>query len=281
MNKLSILIMLLVMISPAVASQEMPPSVIMPDSPLYDVKLVFEDIHEFVTFPIADKLALRQEHLQSRLNELQYEVSNNYNKNTEKLIQKIHIKQLEIEESLTAIQNTCVSQDTCYVINRGLKDKIGSVPLQNISDYRKYINKHSQEVLTTLINNPNIPNQSREGLENTLNMTMKYPTSKISANMVQGEYSINPLYLSMLPFTTIAVADPNENKWYTITVENDKIIILDYLIKETPQYYIYPTPSQVESFENIARHINKDGMTIQDKIRVFKLWYDIEKIEVK
>lgn len=272
MKKISILLLILITtLSSATAVQETPSSIIMPDSPLYDLKLIFEDIHEAVTLPIQDKLTLRQEHLQSRLNELQYEVRNNYNKNTKKLLQRIQIKQLEIEESLATIQSSC-PLDACYVINKGFKE--------NISEYRNYINNHGQEVITTLINNPSMPEQSRKGLENALNMTAKYQT-RISANMVQGTYSIDPIYTSILPFTTIAVLDPNKNKWYTITIENDKIIILDYLSNDQPQYYIYPTSSQLQSFENIVKHINKNSLTIQDKIQIFKLWYSIKKVEVE
>lgn len=272
MKNLPILLLILITISPmAAAVQETPPSSIMPDNPFYDLKLIFEDIHEAMTLSLQDKLTLRQEHLQSRLNELQYEARNNYNKNTERLLQRIQIKQLEIEESLATIQNSCPS-DACYVMNKGFKE--------NITEYRNYINNHSQEVITALINNPSMPEQSREGLENALNMTVKRQT-RISANMVQGAYSINPIYTSILPFTTVSVLDPNENKWYTITIENGKIIILDYLSNDQPQYYIYPTSSQLQSFENIAKHINRDGLTIQDKIQLFRLWYSIKKVEVK
>ncbi len=249
---------------------------ITPDSPLYDLKLWFEDLQETLTFNDAKKLSLKQEHLQNRMNELRYDMLKGNNKNTEKLMQKIQIKQLELIADSTAGEESV---------------------------------KRSTVVLTNLLNDTRMPEQSRKGLENAVNKTIlsmnrlkisiknnngspeiiniKIPKTikeegeriNISANMVQGTYTANPQYLSLLPFTNVAVLDPNEDKWYTITIENDKIIILDYLNRDTPQYYLYPTSSQLSSLESIARKINKNGITIKDKIQLLKLWYNIKKVE--
>ena len=251
---------------------------ITPDSPFYDFKLWFEDLQETLTFNDAKKLILKQEHLQNRMNELRYEMSKGNNKNTEKLMQKIQIKQLELIADSTAGEESV---------------------------------KRSTVVLTNLLNDTRMPEQSRKGLENAVNKTIlsmnrlkitiknnngspeiinvNIPKTikeegeriNISANMVQGTYTANLQYLSLLPFTNVAVLDPNEDKWYTITIENDKIIILDYLNRDTPQYYLYPTSSQLSSLESIARKINKNGITIKDKIQLLKLWYSIKKVENK
>lgn len=303
MYKKIILITLVLLISTtSVSAQETQESIskstITPDSPFYGIKLWLEDIQETLTFNEVKKLTLQQEHLQNRMNELRYETLNNYNKNTEKLLQKIQIKQLEIEEILDnipkcpAIADGWNTRQSCYFnyINTSMKGVLNE-------DGELTVIKHSQEVLTNLLNNPRMPEQSRKGLENALNKTIKtikIPIKSedevsddtlynvmISANMVQGTYTANPVYLSFLPFTNVAVLDPSENKWYSIVIENDKIIILDYLSRDTPQYYLYLTSSQIKSFELTARRINQNGMTTKDKIQLLKLWYGIKKEEVR
>jgi hypothetical protein len=261
------------------------------DSPFYGIKLWIEDTQESLTFNIFNKLNLQQEHLQNRLDELQYEATSNNNINTEKLLQKIQIKQLEISQTLSNIENNNCAKPaigstaipTCYISINGSFIKI--------DDIRNQANTNAQQVIGNLLNDTSMPEQSHNGLVNALNNTiLRYSTNikdtnptpstiNISANIVQGTYQVNPTYLSILPFTSASILDPNENKWYSISVKNNQVIILDYLNKDTPQYYLYPTSSQMSSFSSIASHINKNGLGFGDKIDMFKLWYGIKKVK--
>lgn len=98
---------------------------------------------------------------------------------------------------------------------------------------------------------------------------------------LQGTYMIDQRYLSIFPFTIIAVLDPNDNNWYTISIEGNKVTILNHLTVEPPQYYLYPTILQLQSFESILAHIKRNGLTILDKLQLIELWYDVKKIEVE
>ena len=233
---------------------------------LYSLKLTLEDLQEKITFNTAKKALLKQEHLRNRINELKYEIYLNQNKNTAKLLQKIQEKRLEIEEHIDNSDLRCQGDISACADN--VKKVIESESRGNI------------EVLNNLLNNPNMPEASRKGLENAINKSgMGIMRKELKANMVQGTFDASPKALTLLPFKSAMVYEPSEQKWYSIVIFSDKVVISAETLNN-PDVYVYPTQKQMTKLNKIITGINKHGkITSGDKIELTLLWYQIQKKE--
>lgn len=235
---------------------------------LYSVKLGWETLQETLTVDATKKSLLKQEHLKNRINELKYEVYLNRNKNTAKVLQKIQEKRLEIEEQLEMNR-----------LKYDLEDSLCATCTYNKTDIGKaldYQNKKNIEVLNNLLNNPNMPNASKKGLQNAINNSgMKI----LTANMAQGNYRVSSSVMSMLPFRTAMIYEPTEKIWYSVIINRDSVSISTNPLSQ-PDVTLYPTKLQMIDLNNIACEINNNGLSWKVVGRLTKLWYSIPKEEV-
>ena len=264
---LTILTILLLSDYPAQSAEESIPIPSIPaSSPLYGAKISIQDIQEWLTFNTQQRLLLKQQHLDERLAELKYESIANYNRNSEKIIQKIQIKRLEIEQDLEKLKPECVDSTSNTVIRCDFKDANDTASI-----LYKSVSRHNTEVLTKLLASPTMPEASKKGLTNALNRS----GIKITANQVQSAtYNTDT---SLIPFRRANFYDPTQKKWFSIIVNSNAIRINNGALSN-PEYTIYPTSAQIAEIESMANKVNKQGrLTTKDKIALSWLWFAIEK----
>lgn len=161
-----IIILLITAISSAVPEEPNIPQ-FPPGHSLYKLKLVYEKLQETFTFNKIKLIRLKQEHMQNRIDELRYEITYKNSNHAEELIEKIKVKENEIEE-ITNRYPKCIDGMT----GRGGGCQMQYQNRKEILDFSgddfKITIKNSQEVLTNLLNDPRMPNSSKKGLENAL-----------------------------------------------------------------------------------------------------------------
>ena len=240
------------------------PSITVPRIPpghfLYSLKLGWESLQEAVAFDATKKALLKQEHLRNRINELKYEVYLNGNKNTAKLLQKIQEKRLEIEEHIDNSDLRC----------NGLDDSACADKVKKVLESQT---RNNIEVLNSLLNNPKMPNASKKGLMNAVN---KSGMKQLKANMVQSNYKVSSSVVSMLPFRTANIYELSEKTWYSVTINRNSVTISPHRLS-LADVTLYPTRSEMNEFNSIAKSINKNGLGWKEVGRLTKLWYNIKK----
>ncbi len=98
---------------------------------------------------------------------------------------------------------------------------------------------------------------------------------KIKANMSMNYYSE---YASTIPFSRAMIFSPVEQKWYSAVVLSDKVYITDESTLTNPEYYVYPTESQILELKELMTKVNSSGgLNWYDKARLFTLWFNMKK----
>lgn len=121
-------------VPPAQAQQESIHISIAPGTIFYPVKLFLESAREAMTINPIQKVNVQQEHLQERLNELQYEAQFNNNKNSEQLIQ-------EIQEKRTSIQTAIMD----------INEVPDAIKYRTLDEYRESTTEETEELISSIL----------------------------------------------------------------------------------------------------------------------------------
>lgn len=255
-----------------------------PDSILYPVKLWIEDAQETLQGIVSGKeamLKLKEQHLQNRMDELQYEARFNNNKNSAKLLQRIQTKRLEIEEEFDKLKNSCEP-------NCGQAGGEATFKTKEANDlYVQYSAqvRHNTEVLNGLLNSPTMPAASKNGLMNAVNRSgvrVEKPEDvvggsgkiKVGANMTQMYQSSS---LRLVPFKSANFYVQSDNKWYSIVIYGDKVTLSDHTLSH-PEYTMILTDAQAKELMQIAQDVNKQGkLSWSDTGKLMSMWFNIKK----
>ncbi len=153
MSKANIFIILVLIGMIPIASAQ---PIISPESQLYKVKIIIDDISEFFEFNGTQQVIMKQQHLSTYLKDLNLSNNNVY------IIEKIKEKQKEIDDKIPQLN----------------PDQIETI-------------RHNQEVLYNLLNSSTMPFQSKKGLQNAYNNSMTKIIIKIQnyKNMSVHKYT--------------------------------------------------------------------------------------------
>jgi hypothetical protein len=249
-----------------------------PEHVLYNAKILVEDVQEALTFDPARKALLKQKHLNTRTRELQYDAVKNNNKNAAKILKRLQTKRMELDEALENMKPKCADVETGEITP--CKEFSSDSANKRIYDGLK---RQNTDVLTRLLSSEKMPEQSKTGLRNAiewsgLKVDEKVETDKgevVQANMTQ---SFRSTAISYVPFKTASIYLKKTNTWYSIIVNADSVTISDEITLSSPQYYLYPTESQMNELVKIANNINANKrMAWKDSIRIMNLWMEISK----
>lgn len=250
-------------------------SAITPGNVLYDVKTTIEDLQELVTLDPTRKLLMKQSHLNARIKELEIDATKRNSKNAAKILQKLQTKRMEIDSALEDLKPRCADTETgeitaCKEFNKD----------SNKKQIYEAVKRQNFDVLGKLLESEKMPEQAKIGLTNAITKSglkseIEVPDVAITANMVQTYRSSA---ISYIPFRTAMVNIKGTNKQYAIVLGSNQATISDEMVLSSPDYYIYPTQSQMNKLMDLAESINtKKKLSWQDSMTLMNLWMEIEK----
>ncbi len=133
-HKIILALLIFTIIIPSSSAQ----SPIRPDSPIYQITIMFNDLQEILTFNETHQVILKQQHMASYIRDFNYSNNNMY------ILEKIKSKQNEMDAILPRL------------------------PARHTYEIR---NNH--RVLGNLLNSTTMPQQSKQGIQNAYNNSMK------------------------------------------------------------------------------------------------------------
>ncbi len=250
-------------------------SAITPENVLYDVKTTIEDIQELTTLDPTRKLLLKQAHLNARIKELEIDATKRNSKYASKILQKLQTKRMEIDSALEDLKPRCADTETGEITACKDFDKES-----NKKQIYEAVKRQNFDVLGKLLASDKMPAQAKKGLTNAITKSglkseIEIPDVAITANMVQTYRSSA---ISYIPFRTAMVNIKGTNKQYAIVLGSNQATISDEMVLSSPDYYIYPTQSQMNKLTDLAKSINtKKRLSWQDSMTLMNLWIEIEK----
>lgn len=250
-------------------------SAITPGHVLYDVKTTIEDIQELATLDPTRKLLLKQAHLNARIKELEIDATKRNSKYASKILQKLQTKRLEIDSALEDLKPRCADTETGEITACKEFDTES-----NKKKIYEAVKRQNFDVLTRLLESDKMPEQAKKGLTNAITKSglkseIEKPEGTVTANMVQTYKSTA---ISYIPFRTAMVNIKGTGKQYAIILGSNQATISDEIVLSSPDYYIYPTESQMNKLMELAKSINtKKKLSWQDSIKLMNLWMEIEK----
>jgi len=251
---------------------------ITPSHILYDARISVEDLQETLTFDPTRRILLKQAHLNARIKELEQDAITKNNKNAAKILAKLQMKRMEIDSALEDLKPKCADIETGGIT--ACKDfGTDSANLGKKSIYEA-VKRQNYAVLGKLLESEKMPEQSKKGLTNAIEKSglkseIAEATTTISANMTQ---SYRSSAISYIPFKTAMIFIKGTDKKYAIVIRSNEITISDEMELSSPDYYLYPTQSQVTDLFKLAENVNlKKKLSWQDSIKLMNLWMEIQK----
>jgi hypothetical protein len=249
-----------------------------PGHVLYEVMIAVEDIQELLTLDPVRKVLLKQKHLNQRVRELEEDAVKKKTRNAVLILKKLQMKRMEIDEALEGLKPKCADVVTgeitpCMEFDRNSTKKTIYMAVK----------RQNTDVLTRLVESDKMPEQSKEGLRNAIEKSGLKITEQIvtdtgdvvQANMTQ---SYKSTAISYVPFKSAMVYVKGTDKWYSVVISANSATVSDEVSLTNPDYYIYPTQSQMNELMRIANSVNaKKKLSWQDSAAIVKLWIDMPK----